>query len=400
VITTHKTNSIRSGSGHLIKHYRIKNDTGERVLNTDFNHLLALNAIAYIVFLVLLFTVGAFGGVASTTYLLASKYQSVLTTEKIFFNIAWGALVPWLALWVVWQIAIPSERNCPGVSKASYFFPFFTLLYAGYTISLRYDGLVLGTIFAYGITGTMVALSMSLQMYRDKMLPGYLVWQAPHTLLTGWMIIETMLVTNAVFVKISETWIVMIVISAISLLVIFITAIAWLSSYPVDFMIPIVIACAVGGMYLKLEGEDHYYTLITDGWSVEWLNGAQYTVLAVFILICISIFLKVLIVLTCQRPKDQAERQRKEDSRVSLNIVIDTGAANNNNDDDRRRKSKKKSRSNRDSNRDSKRDSNRDRDRDDREDSRRSKYDDERPRSPKKKKKKARPEREEYDDYE
>merc|ERR1711935_217094 len=147
-------------------------------------------------------------------------------------------------------------------------------------------------------------------------------------------------------------------------------------------------------MYLKLEGEDHYFDLVTDG---KWLNGAQYTVLAVFILICISIFLKVLIVLTCQRPKDQAERQRKEDSRVSLNIVIDTGAANNSNDDDRRRKSKKKSRRDRDSNRDS----NRDRDRDDRDDSRPSKYDDERPRTPKKKKKKkARPEREEYGDYE
>jgi len=328
-----------------IRHYRVNHDTGERTLNTDFNIFLALNAISYVIFLILIFTVGAFGGIQSTTYILAYRYQSVMTPDEVFFKIVWAIVIPWHAFWVIWQIVNPSDRNCEGVVRASYFYPFMTILYAGYSISCRFNAIILGTIFSYGLVGTMIGLIMSMQRWGGKMLPGYMIWQGPHSLLGGWLIIEAMLMTNALFVRLEEEWIIKIVIGCISLVVIFVTAIAWLASFPVDFFVPGVICYAVGGIYIELLNQGHWMNLFRQGYSNDWLVGAKWTVLAVFILILLTIFLKVLIVLTCQRPKEQEERRSRVDPRTSISITIDTGKNNNNNNNGNN--NRKKSRRNR-----------------------------------------------------
>jgi len=340
-----------------IRHYRVNHDTGERTLNTDFNVFLALNAISYVVFLILIFTVGAFGGISSTTQALAYRYQSIMTPDAIFFKIVWAIVIPWHGFWVVWQIVQPAHRNCEGVIRASYFYPFMTFLYAGYTISVRFNAIILGTIFTYGLCGAMVGLIMSMQRWRGKMLPGYMIWQGPHSLLGAWLMIETMLMTNALFVRLGEEWIIKVIIGCLSLAVIFITAIAWLSSYPVDFIVPGVICYAVGGIYLELLDRGHYGNLFRQGYSNSWLTGAKWTVLAVFILILISLFLKILVVLISQRPRDQEERRKRVDPRTSISITIDTGKNNNNNNsngnnNNNNNNNRKKSRKNRGNNND------------------------------------------------
>lgn len=320
-----------------IRHYRVNHDTGERTLNTDFNVFLALNAVSYLVFLILIFTVGAFGGINSTTQLLSERFRTVLTPDKVFFTIVWAIVVPYHGFWVVWQIVQPADRNCGGVVRASYFYPFMTVMYAGYTISCRYDAIILGTVFCYGLCGTMVGLIMSMQRYRDKMLPGYMIWQGPHSLLGAWIMIETMLMTNVIFVRLDEEWIIKVVIACVSLVAIFVTAIAWLSSYPVDLIVPGVLCFAVGGIYIELLDENHYANLFFQDYSDRWLVGAKYTVLAVFLLILVSLFLKVLVVLVCQRPKEVEVRRERRDPRTSISITIDTGknkSKNNKNRDD------------------------------------------------------------------
>jgi len=326
-----------------IRHYHVNHETGERTLNTDFNVFIALNAISYIIFVILIFTVGPFGGVRSTTDLLAYRYRTVMTPDAVFFKIVWAIVVPWHAFWVIWQIVQPGDRNCDGVVRASYFYPFMTCLYAGYAISCRFDAIILGTIFAYGLCGTMVGLIMSMQRYREKMLPGYLIWQGPHSLLGAWIMVEAVLMTNIVFVKLGEEWIIKVIMGCVSLVVLFVTAIAWLSSYPVDLLVPSVLCYAVGGIYIELLSPTHYTRLFQQGYNDDWLTGAKYTVLAVFVLILISIFLKILVVLIHQRPREHEERRRHKDSRVSLSITIDTGKNNNNSGE-----KKKKPRKNRD----------------------------------------------------
>jgi len=330
-----------------IRHYRVNHDTGERTLNTDFNIFLALNAVSYLVFLILIFTVGAFGGVANTTQMLSERFQTVLTPDKVFFKIVWAIVIPWHGFWVVWQIVQASDRNCGGVVRASYFYPFMTVMYAGYTISCRFNAIILGTVFCYGLCGTMVGLIMSMQRYRDKMLPEYMIWQGPHSLLGAWIMIETMLMTNVVFVRLEEEWIIKIVIACVSLLVIFVTAIAWLSSYPVDLIVPGVLCFAVGGIYIELLDKNHYANLFFQGYSDRWLEGAKYTVLAVFVLILVSLFMKILVVLICQRPKEVEVRRERRDPRTQISITIDTGKKNKNADDGEPKK-KRKPRRNRD----------------------------------------------------
>ena len=325
-----------------IRHYQINHDTGERTLNTDFNIFLALNAVSYLVFLILIFTVGAFGNVSSTTEILAYRYRTVLTPGEVFFKTVWSVVIPWHAVWVVWQIVQPAYRNSEGVVRASVYYPFMTVMYAGYTVSCRYNAMILGAVFSAGLTGTMIGLVMSLQRYRGKNLPGYMIWQAPHSLMGAWSMVETVLMTNAVFVVLGEEWIIRVVIACLSLVVIFVTAIAWLSSYPVDLMVPGVLCFAAGGIYTELLLDDaHYTNLFRQGYSDDWLTGAKYTVLAVFLLILVSIFLKILVVLVHQRPREQEDRRRRVDPRTSISITIDTGTKTKTKDNETKKKKKK-----------------------------------------------------------
>jgi len=321
-----------AGVDRVVKHYRVNHETGERTLNTSFNVFIFLNAIAYIINLVLIFTVGPFGNVSNTTELLTSNYQTIMTIDKTFFKVAWVLIISWQGFWVLWQIIKPSERNCEGVVRAAYFYPFTTAMYAGYTISCRARMLILACAFAFGVCGTLVGLSMSMNRFRAKIWKGYMLWQGPMTLHAAWMMVETMLITNVVFDRLDETWTIKLIIAGISLLVLFVTAISWLSSYPVDFIIPFVLMVAIGGIYLELKNQIHYnFLVLQQNYKVDFLDGFKYTVLAVFLLILVAFIIKIVVVLLYSRPKDQEERRKKRESRVSVSITIDTGAADRNN---------------------------------------------------------------------
>ena len=324
------------GVDRVVKHYRINADTGERTLNTDFNHFIFLNLIAYLANLVLVITIGAFGVITNTTNILSYSFQSLVTVDELFFQIAWGFIIPWQGFWAIWQIVNPSERNCEGVVRAAYYYPLAVFLYGGYTVFCRLNMFVVATVFSYGLCATGVGLAMSLQRYRPKTWRGYLLWQGPLTLYAAVNMIETMLMTNLLFVRLGETWLVKTVVAAISVLVIFITAVAWLASYPVDLMIPFVLGLALGLMYKELDTLSHYGNLLRQNYDETLLEGWKYSVLAVFGLITLMFIVKIIVVMLYNQPKEQEDLKKRRENKVAISITIDRGAV----DKDKKKKSK------------------------------------------------------------
>merc|ERR1711865_806671 len=90
-----------------------------------------------------------------------------------------------------------------------------------------------------------------------------------------------------------------IVVGALSLVVLLVTAFTWLSSYPVDFAIPCVIVWALYGVYAGLGTP---IASITEEFTTKQINGVRNGVLAGMILISVGILVKIVYVFAKQRP--------------------------------------------------------------------------------------------------
>merc|ERR1712194_587421 len=156
----------------------------------------------------------------------------------------------------------------------------------------------LALIFMYGILFTLVRASMSLQTY-EKTWKGYLLWQGPFSIQTGWIMAASAVMTNTLPVAYEATTTAKIVVGALSLVVLLVTAFTWLSSYPVDFAIPCVIVWALYGVYAELETP---MISITEEFTMKQINGVRHGVLAAMILIGVGIILKIVYVFSKQRP--------------------------------------------------------------------------------------------------
>jgi len=126
------------------------------------------------------------------------------------------------------------------------------------------------------------------------------------------------LMTNVMTVFYDSSSTVRIIVASLTLAVLTITALSWLSSYPVDFAIPLVIIWALGGIYAELNAPKQS---IVDTFTTKQINGIQNGVLAGLCLIGACVILKVLYVFIKQRPaaatasKQQQEQQAKEDGK-------------------------------------------------------------------------------------
>merc|ERR1712199_95713 len=137
----------------------------------------------------------------------------------------WGIIFLWQALWVLWQF-MPSQRNSEGVIKASYFYPAMTLFQGGWTISFSYEIMWLSLVFMYAILATLVAASMSLQTYK-KTIKGYLLWQGPFSIQTGWIMAAAAVNTNVLPVFYGASVPVKLAVSSVSLVVLAATALSF-----------------------------------------------------------------------------------------------------------------------------------------------------------------------------
>merc|ERR1712194_522933 len=168
-------------------------------------------------------------------------------------------------------------------------------------------------IFMYGILFTLVRASMSLQTYQ-KTWKGYLLWQAPFSIQTGWIMAASAVNTNVLPVAYDATTTAKIVVGSLSLVVLLITAFTWLSSYPVDFAIPCVIVWALYGVYAELEAPQ---ASITEEFTMKQINGVRHGVLAAMILIGVGIIFKIVYVFAKQRPAARAQATAAQEQAAS-----------------------------------------------------------------------------------
>jgi len=235
---------------------------------------------------------------------ISDKYQTIITPFGTSFLI-WSVIFMWQLFWVIWQF-LPSQRNCEGVIRAWYYYPLFTVFQAGWTISFAHEIMWLSLIFMYGILVTLVSASMSLQKYK-KCLKGYLIWQFPFSLQTGWIMCASVLNTNVLPVYYNATDTTQIIVASVSLAVLIITAFTWLSSYPCDFAIPCVIVWALCGVYAELNLP---LPLILTTFSERQINGVQTSVLSAIVLIAVGIVSKALYIFIKQRPQELQQQEK------------------------------------------------------------------------------------------
>merc|ERR1712176_1114465 len=166
----------------------------------------------------------------------------------------------------------------------------------------------LSLVFMYAILATLVAASMSLQTYK-KTIKGYLLWQGPFSIQTGWIMAAAAVNTNVLPVAYGASVPVKLAVSSLSLVVLAATAISWLASYPVDFAIPLVILWALGGVYAELQAPSQ---LVVNEFTSKQIEGVQYGVLAGLVLVGVGIVFKINYVLFKQRPAAMAEDESSE----------------------------------------------------------------------------------------
>lgn len=285
-----------------------KKNTPATEVDKSLNKLNFINLLAYIVNSLVTYAI-QFGWIdRPNNGELSDKYQTIITPFGTSFLI-WSVIFMWQLFWVLWQF-LPSQRNSEGVTRAWYYYPIFTVMQAGWTISFSFEIMWLSLIFMYGILVTLISASMSLQKYK-KTWKGYLLWQGPFSIQTGWIMAASSLNTNVLLVAYSGTTTAKIVVAALSLVVLIATSFTWLSSYPVDFAIPLVIVWALTGIYFELENP---LQMIIDEFSQKQINGVQSGVLAGAVLISVGIVSKALYVLIKQRPAAlKAEREASDE---------------------------------------------------------------------------------------
>ena len=277
-----------------------KSNSNVVVVDKSFNRFIFINLISYIVNSLVTYSI-QFGWIdRPDNGELSDKYQTIVTPFGTSFLI-WAVIFMWQLFWVLWQF-LPSQRNSEGVLKAWYFYPIMTVFQAGWTIAFSFEIMWLAFIFMYGILVTLIAASMSLQTYQ-KTWKGYMLWQGPISLQTGWIMAASAVMTNALPVYYEASTTAKLVVSSLSLVVLIGTAFSWLSSYPVDFAIPLVIVWALGGVYAELQSPSE---MILNEFSAKQISGVQNGVLAGMVLIGVGIIAKMLYVLIKQRPQAAA----------------------------------------------------------------------------------------------
>merc|ERR1711937_858185 len=163
----------------------------------------------------------------------------------------------------------------------------------------------------YVILIALVSASMSLQKYKKK-LGGYLLWQGPFSLQTGWIIAASAVNTNVLPVFYGASAQTQIIVASVTLAVLVTVHFSWLSSYPVDFAIPCVIVWALGGVYGELSSDEPLQPIITETFSEKQISGMRTAVLVCLIVGGSGIIAKLLYVLLKQRPEALKAEQEKE----------------------------------------------------------------------------------------
>jgi len=279
------------------------------VIDTSCNRFVLLNVVFYLVNVLVTYSV-QFGGIAALPNYseVSAKYHTIVTPCGPASVALWGLIFSWQLCWVLGPVLVPSQRNSEGVMKAWYYYPIMTVLQAGWTLSFAKERMVVAALCMYGSLLTLLLASLSLQTY-TKNWQGYLLWQAPISLHTGWSMAASAVMTNVVIVAIEDTTTSKLIVATLTLAIVIVTSFVWLTSYPVDFAIPGVVFWALGGVYAELDTPTEK---ITVEFTTIQIRGVRTGVLAGMILIGIGMVSKIIYVVALERPAAQLQAQAQQ----------------------------------------------------------------------------------------
>ena len=273
-------------------------DNTEAKADTALNTFLFVNLASYVFNVFVTFGIGTFGLFGRPDNgTLSDKYQTILTPSGSAFSI-WGIIFIAQAIWVVVQWW-PSFRNSRFVRNIGFGYAFVCLMQAGWTVSFSFEIQWLAYIF-------MVAINLGLnycvrQMQRtEKSIAQYFLWQFPFSLHCGWIFAATALNTNVLAVAYNGSRMVQIVVAAACLVILLGVAMTWLSSYPVDLTIPLVLVWALGWIYAELQAPRES---IVQRFEARDIEAFGYAALAGAGTILVLTSIKIVYVCVVQRPR-------------------------------------------------------------------------------------------------
>lgn len=296
-------------------------DTSKPQQDTSINRYNVCNLIAYAVNCFVTFAIGTFGlWDRPTNGDLSDKYQTIVTPFGTSFSI-WGLIFIWQAFWVVWQF-LPTQRNSPGVLIAWYYYPIMTIFQAGWTISFSYELMWVAAVCMYVILLTLITASMSLnRKYVPKTWKGYLLWQGPFSVQTGWIMAASVVMTNVLPVFYEAPTTTKIIVSSLSLVVLLITAFSWLWSCNVDFAIPLVIIWALGGVYAELQDPA---PIILQEYTTKQINGVEGGILGALCVVSAGTIMRIVMILVskCKVRKNNDTKQAHQEGEDSSEEAV------------------------------------------------------------------------------
>lgn len=265
--------------------------------DTSLNKFVVINLLSYAINTFVTFSIGTFGLFGRPDNgELSDKYQTILTPSGTAFSI-WSIIFIAQAVWTVAQWW-PSFRNTPFVLSVGYGYAVVCLFQAGWTIAFSFEIQWLAYLFMLGINA---ALNYCVRQMNkiEKSFGSYFLWQFPFSIHCGWIFAATALNTNVLAVAYKGSPMVQIVVAALCLVVLLGVAMIWLSGYPVDLTVPLVLVWALGWIYGELQSPKDSITSRFDQTEIE---GFAYAAAGGAIAIFFATMVKIAYVCCVQRP--------------------------------------------------------------------------------------------------
>jgi len=269
--------------------------------------------LAYVANTVVTYGIGVGGWFGQpTNEELSAKYQTLVTPVGWAFAI-WAFIFLFQLLWVIWQIAIPSQRNSPFVTVVNYYYVFVCCAQIGWTIAFSFEVIWLSMVFMAGICLFLWRTVQILKSVGDntnigKTILNYFLWKLPFTLHAGWITAATAVNANVVIVdfEFETKW--QFLAAVISLVLLLLVALFTTFRSGSDLIIPLVIAWALFGVYIEL---DDPAEVILTNFSESQIQQTLYGSLGAAIAICVGVVLKTVLSLRQRRSQAVSDEESR-----------------------------------------------------------------------------------------
>jgi len=245
------------------------------------------------------------GGWPTNATAVSAQYPSLITPARWACGI-WIPIFVWQLLWVLRQLLITSERSGPGVLAVGYSYLGIAACQVGWTVSFAFEIIWLSLVCMLLLLLVLDRTVQSLQRV-NKNWKGYVLWQFPFSLHCRWIYAASAVSIDLLVVKYApagtapQTYQAMeLAVSGTMIVLLLFSAATYLIRYPVDFVIPCVIAYSFLGIYVQLA---HPPASIVGRFTTQQIDSFRtFGVLIAMVMVVVATVIKLVYVMTVQRP--------------------------------------------------------------------------------------------------